>query len=296
MQKNLLVFLFSLIVWATSNILGLVIAGAISYGLDPLAAEVDYEVYMKMAAAGEIQAPFLHIFLIITHGFSFIVPAIAIGLLLWKKDLVKNLRLNTFPKLGHIFWSSVVMVCILPLSFYFNDFLQGLNWPDWFKRGDGDAQSLMLALFKDRSAIGFILNIALIGVMAAVGEELLFRGVIQQFLENTFNNGHLAVLVTGIIFGLMHFQVDGLSVRIILGIVLGYALLYTRSLWLSIILHFLYNSFQVVMVYSLSEAEVAELVTDQGYSPGLLISLVILIPGILAFYLFRKVNNGQEST
>jgi uncharacterized protein len=84
------------------------------------------------------------------------------------------------------------------------------------------------------------------GIMAAVLEELLFRGILFRWIEE-FAGSWAALLVTALLFGLAHranlnaswFSVFAIAIEG--GILLGGAYMLTRSLWLPIGLHAAWN-------------------------------------------------------
>jgi membrane protease YdiL (CAAX protease family) len=87
-----------------------------------------------------------------------------------------------------------------------------------------------------------------IALIPAIGEELLFRGVIQgSIFKNT--NIHVAVLLTSIIFSAFHLQFYGFLPRMVLGILLGYSLAWSGSLWLPVLIHFINNGAAVVFAW-----------------------------------------------
>ena len=63
-----------------------------------------------------------------------------------------------------------------------------------------------------------MLNLLMIAVLPAIGEELIFRGVFQKIFYDFFKSGHPAVWITAIIFSTLHFQFFGLIPRFILGL------------------------------------------------------------------------------
>jgi uncharacterized protein len=104
--------------------------------------------------------------------------------------------------------------------------------------------------FLDVSTInGLAGNIIVIAVIAAVGEEFLFRGAIQNLLRNVTGKKHLAVIITAIAFSAFHGQFYGFIPRLVLGAVLGYAYLFTGNLWISILMHFTNNALAVIFSY-----------------------------------------------
>ena len=87
-----------------------------------------------------------------------------------------------------------------------------------------------------------------IALIPAVGEELTFRGVLQQSLTRKMNP-HVAIFLSAAIFSFIHFQFYGFLPRLFLGLLLGYMFYITGSLWTSILMHFLNNGTAVVLYY-----------------------------------------------
>lgn len=94
------------------------------------------------------------------------------------------------------------------------------------------------------------INLLVIAVLPAIGEEFLFRGVLQNFVRLTTGKKHFAVWMIAIVFSAFHGQFYGFLPRMILGAALGYAYLFTGNLWISIIMHFVNNAFAVVSSYT----------------------------------------------
>jgi len=95
---------------------------------------------------------------------------------------------------------------------------------------------------------GLLLNLLVIALIPAVGEELTFRGVLQQGLNRKMNP-HAAIFLSAAIFSFIHFQFYGFLPRMFLGILLGYMFYITGSLWTSITMHFVNNGTAVVVYY-----------------------------------------------
>ena len=95
---------------------------------------------------------------------------------------------------------------------------------------------------------GLLLNLLIIALIPAVGEELTFRGVLQQSLTRRMNP-HLAIFLSAAIFSFIHFQFYGFLPRMFLGILMGYMFYITGSLWTSIAMHFANNGTAVVLYY-----------------------------------------------
>src|SRR5690606_21183338 len=94
-----------------------------------------------------------------------------------------------------------------------------------------------------------ILGILVIGVLAGIGEEYLFRGILQPKLHIYTGNAHAGIWLAAFIFSAIHFQFYGFLPRLMLGALFGYLYYYSGSLVYPIIAHILNNVFTVVAVY-----------------------------------------------
>lgn len=95
---------------------------------------------------------------------------------------------------------------------------------------------------------GLLGNLLVIALIPAIGEELTFRGVLQQSLTRRCNV-HVAVFISAFIFSFIHFQFYGFLPRMFIGLVLGYMFYYSGSIWTTILMHFVNNATAVVVAY-----------------------------------------------
>ena len=94
-----------------------------------------------------------------------------------------------------------------------------------------------------------IINVICIAGLAAVGEELLFRGMVQRLLIKMFKTPWPGIIITAVLFSAMHMQFYGFLPRFLLGILLGAAYWYSGSLWVAIVAHFVYDALLIVLTY-----------------------------------------------
>jgi uncharacterized protein len=90
-----------------------------------------------------------------------------------------------------------------------------------------------------------------IALLPAIAEEFLFRAALQNLLMRIFGEHKIwiAVLITAILFGVMHGQMLSLFPRIFMGILLGYLFVYSKSIYVCILAHFFNNGLQVFLSY-----------------------------------------------
>jgi len=138
----------------------------------------------------------------------------------------------------------------------------------------------------------------MVGVLAAVGEELIFRGLFQKLLTGMLKNPHMAILVTAILFSAFHFQFFSFLPRFVLGLILGYLMYLGRSIWFPIIAHFVNNAMGVIYYYFNSKGSTDDMLEEIGTSTMLpmtaLISLLLFAVFFIAWYYQLKVSSNQS--
>ena len=162
------------------------------------------------------------------------------------------------------------------------DFLKDIEV--WMRLKETEAAFLTQKLLVMNNYGDLAFNLLMIAVIPAIGEELFFRGGVQNILASWFKNNHWAIWVTGIIFSAIHVQFFGFFPRMLLGVLFGYLLVYGKSIWLPILGHFLNNATAVVMAYimqkqgkSMSEIEKSTSFDTYAYIISAIITLVLLV-------------------
>ena len=115
-------------------------------------------------------------------------------------------------------------------------------------------------------------------VLPAIAEEFAFRGVVMQSLRKY--GDWFAIIASAVLFGLLHGNMMQMPFAIVAGIVLGYVVVVTGSLWAGIILHFFNNFFS--LVYSIAGEVVAEgsrTLFSALYTYGIIIIGLVAIAG-----------------
>jgi uncharacterized protein len=188
--------------------------------------------------------------LFMNHVFSFILPAIFTTMIVYKNMAVKYLKLDKIPNLNQVGWAFLLLVVSMPLVQYSYLLNKMLHLPKWMLNLEQDTSKMLEAIIKKDYWYESVLNVFLIGVVPAIGEEMMFRGILQQQLGRIFRNEHVMVWVTAAIFSAIHLQFEGFLARMILGALLGYLFVWTRNLWVPMIVHLLNNSLQIIYVYA----------------------------------------------
>lgn len=192
---------------------------------------------------------FMRMVLFLNHMLSFIVPALATAYIAYKNRLWFYLKLNKFPTLGVIGLAFLWLVVSMPFVQYAYQINKMLELPQWMLQMEDSTAGMLEAIVSKENFYEIIINVFLIAVIPGIGEELMFRGVIQQQIGRIFKEEHVQVWVSAAIFSAIHMQFQGFLARMILGALLGYLLVWTRSLWVPMIVHFLNNGLQIIGLY-----------------------------------------------
>lgn len=162
----------------------------------------------------------------------------------------KAVHLDRKPRGGSIWLAIGFFLVTLPIVGYSAYLNLQLPLPDWAVRSEAATDALIVQMMQMDSVPALILSILTVGVAAGLGEELLLRGSVQgRILQGWLGNHHAAIWLAAALFSAMHIEFAGFFPRLFLGLSLGYAYHWTRSLWVPIILHFCFNSIQVVAAY-----------------------------------------------
>jgi len=170
----------------------------------------------------------------------------------------------------------------------------------WMQNSEDQASKITEAFLSTTSITILFSNILMIGILPAVGEELLFRGVVQQLFKKKFGNAHAAIWISAAIFSALHMQFFGFLPRLVLGAMFGYMLEWSGTLWLPVIAHFVNNATAVIAYYLMQKGLIGSGIDKTGTSSDgstylVLVSLLFLFAFFRALYL-RSLNPSSLST
>ena len=194
----------------------------------------------------------------ITSFFMFAVPPIVYYFITRKE---RPMQVLGFQKVKSPWWFYILigvalMFVSLPVTNQLTAWNEGmslgksLTWlEDWIKSLEDTAKVTTEKMLNVNTIGGLLLNLVIVALIPAIGEEMTFRGVLQQALTRKMKNPHVAIILSAAIFSFIHFQFYGFLPRMFLGILLGYMFYITGSLWTSMLMHFLNNGTAVVLYY-----------------------------------------------
>lgn len=228
----------------------------------------------------------------------FVLPPVLIGWL-FEGNTGKYLQLNRKSNFNLILISVAAVLIINPFISFVGQINSEMSLPaflsdleEWMRRMEDQAEALIDRFMDVETIGGLLFNLFMIAVIPAVGEEFLFRGVLQKIFTRMTHSYHWGIWISAFFFSALHMQFYGFVPRMLLGGLFGYMLVYSGSLWLPVISHFVNNALGVLLLYfekqGFSEIEkLASLGEDMLYLlPAALISLAVTM--YLMFQLKRK--------
>ena len=223
--------------------------------------------------------------------FMFVVPPFVYYYLTRKEHQLQDLGFRSLtPPWWLILIGVAVMFVCIPVTTQLTtwnenlSFGKNLTWlEDWIKSMEEIAKAATEKMLNVDTIGGLLLNLVVVALIPAVGEELTFRGVLQQSLTRKMNP-HVAIFLSAAIFSFIHFQFYGFLPRMFLGLLLGYMFYITNSLWTSIAMHFANNG-TVVVLYYLANKGIIEDAEHFGETDNvwLIVASAVLTVGIVVW-------------
>jgi membrane protease YdiL (CAAX protease family) len=173
----------------------------------------------------------------------------------------------------------------------FPEFLKDFEM--WARRTEDLATEITKFLTQFDSPLQFILALFVIAVFAGIGEELVFRGLLQPALHRLTKNIHVAIWLSAILFSTLHLQFFGFVPRVLLGALFGYLYYWSGNLAVPMFAHFVNNALGVVAVYLVQKGVTdMDVETTEAYPLSIVISFTLLT--IVLILIFRKQFTNQS--
>lgn len=243
---------------------------------------------------------------IVSTIIMFFIPAYVTARIVTKKPFA-HLGLKGGIKINRTVLAILIMLAALPLVGALAELNKAIPLTASLKKFFDNMESQyaeqvkLMATFK--TPTDYIIAIFIIALMPAIVEEVFFRGALQSSITRTIKVPWLAIIITSIIFSVVHFSWYGFIPRVALGMVLGYIFYYTGNLWYSIIGHFFNNALMVTILYYqyMKEKKIDMEVGETApwwagvISAAVLIGLFILLKKFSAtkFYPDSLANNNE---
>ncbi|KNF07463.1 putative abortive infection protein [Gottschalkia purinilytica] len=227
---------------------------------------------MLLTLGGKAQQNNIYSGIFITEYLIILLP-IMLYLVVRKYDLKSNLRLNKIT-LKQCFITILIMIFSYPVAIFFNYIVIVI-----MNIIGMEIAPSPLPISKTSSQ--FILGFLMFALSAGICEEVMFRGFIMKSYEKL--GKWKAIVISGVLFGVFHFNIQNLFAPIFLGILLGYMVYKTNSIYTSIIGHTMNNSIALILTKIASSP-------DMPAQTNIDINGTFLIIGLLVIGAFALVS------
>ena len=231
--------------------------------------------------------------------FTFVLPPMLYAMLVKKEPMTAlGLKKVTY----HWFVIGIAMMyAILPLNNIFAEWNAGLKLPEsmsgieeMMRSMQESATELTEKMLNVNNIGGLIINIIMIAGLAALGEELLFRSIIQTSLIKICRNAHIGIFLASAIFSFIHFEFYGFIPRLVIGLLLGYMYYYSKSIWVPMTMHFANNA-TIVFLYYLNNIGLTNIDVEGFGETNIVVLLLSVIATAALFWLaIRRTRNEND--
>lgn len=230
----------------------------------------------------------------------FVIPPIIIAFV-FGDSIQSYLKLDVTPKtISFILTVVLLMIAMPPLINFLAEINSKMNLPsyfggieEWMKNMEENAMELTELFLNTNTTGGFLFNIFMIAMLPAIGEEFMFRGILQKQFSDWTKNSHWGIWISAILFSAMHMQFFGFLPRLFLGVIFGYLFYWSGTIWLPIIAHFINNAIAISAYFLINQGKIDETFEEIGTSGnGILVYLPISI--FLAALILQQIHKHES--
>ena len=242
-----------------------------------------YQVFFAMIFGEEFMMDNIYLVVLINEFVIILIPVL-LYTLIKKADFRETFRIR---KLNPIHGVIVFFLSIAayPVAMMLNNivvyFLQFIgNIPPQPIPGPENLQELLAGLL-------------VIAVSPAICEELFHRGLLLSAYER--RGSMKAVVFTAVFFGIFHFDITNFLGPVFLGLLIGYYVIRTNSIFAGMLAHFLNNAISEIIQFFIEDKSIPEKVTVSSQELGQIVVLGlagILLTGLLLL-IFKKATEGR---
>lgn len=228
--------------------------------------------------------------LIVQVGLMAVLPICLFSILL-KKNAKQTFEFFSFRKITFvsILVSILLGICVFIFITYISSLWSGILGLFGYQSSTSTAEG-------DYSVANFFLSIFLVGVLPGFCEEVAHRGLVLGGMRK--NGAIRAMVLCGLLFGLMHFNISQFGYAFVVGIFFCFITLLTKSIYPAMIMHFVNNTISVCIEFAYESTWMPSGILDffnnilygGNVILGLLLNiLLILLVGMLTTYLIVQL-------
>ncbi len=287
-------FMFAIFVMVASVLIFAVAATFIAipfFGIDSLLSSVS-----PANGSSTENINFLKYFQVVQSVGLFVVPPFIIGYLYHGK-ISNYLFIDRTASWQAYVLSAVALLAALPFINFIGEINKQMQLPEslagienWMRNMEDAAELMVKKFMKVDTISGLLFNIFMIGMLPALGEELMFRGVFQRIFTAWTRNYHWGIWITAFLFSAMHMQFYGFIPRMVLGAMFGYLLVWTGTMWVPIVAHLVNNTMGVIGYFLINKGVITEDVEEIGVGSDQILLMIgsLIATGFLLLLIYQR--------
>lgn len=282
-------------------LIGTIALMLIGYGVSALLYGADI---VQGVFLGSINSPeeisILKILQFVNQLSLFVLPVLA---LIWfiRKDKPNFICFHKVPDISQFFAVILLFIASLPIIQYSLQLNSQMQLPDsmqaiqeWMRNKEDVAANLTNKFMETTKLSSYFVNLLVMAIMPAIGEELIFRGLLTRWVEKLTKNIHVNIIITSFIFSAFHMQFFGFIPRFLLGMILGYTYYFTQSIWSSMLLHFINNAVTVSIYFYVFKSNLGVKPEDVGTIDNLYLVVISIFAVVGILIWLRKQEPAEK--
>ncbi len=249
--------------------------------------------------------PIMKYFQVVQSIAFFLLPSFILAILFGHKP-ADYLKLKKQPTLYLVVITGIIVIASVPFINYLEEINSKLHLPayfksieSWMKNSEENADIISEKFLKVSSISGLIFNLFMMALIPALGEEFIFRGIFQRLFSEMFKNYHWGIIISAAFFSAFHLQFYGFIPRMLLGVIFGYMLVWSGTMWLPVIAHFTNNALGVIYYFLNFKgllSDNAGKIGANGQAEGFITTLSIVFIFLLMYIFFKHCEKNKMST
>lgn len=288
-QPVVSILLTLLIFFVGFQAIGPFIGGLIALPLYP-GSELEFREALK----NPFSEPSFRIILLIMQGTGVLIGMVLLPYYFLKKQHRSLGELFHTPALLPSLIIATLVIVFMGVNQVFIKWNQEIILPfgmeNWARPMEQKLAEGTIFLTQIESTTQMILAFLVIAILPAIGEEIVFRGMIQNDFYRGTGNIHLSIWISAIIFSAVHVQFYGFFPRMFLGALFGYLYFWSGNLWMPVLAHFVNNAFALSTMVLFQKGEIPDLEKVEVTPFQVIISA--LLSGVL-LYGYKNFYNKQ---
>lgn len=259
-----------------------------SYYLVPMVTGVDVTAIQGLSENSDARTRIAtYVFQLIAHSGTFMIPSALFAYATHPRPF-EYLGIRMPEKSSQWLIVTFLMLSAIPIISGIAALLDKIELTgDWKEMKDQFAAS-QKGILGYKTFGEFIMAFLVLAIVPAIGEELLFRGILMRFAAKRMKRSiAFPILITATLFALMHWNIIGFVSLLIAGVLLGLLYYLTGSLLLAIWGHLIVNGTQLVLIYIATNNKAVKDFNENNDVPITLITASVIV-FVISLYLLWK--------